>query len=60
MSALDMLEKLHADLIRQRREVEADLKRLADAYHAKLIEYHKLSHGIIGIENEIEKLKERS
>ena len=56
MSAIETLEKLHADLIRQRREVDYDLKRLADAYHAKMVEYREVSNGIYGIENEIKRL----
>jgi uncharacterized protein len=58
MTTLETLEKLHADLIRQRREVDYDLQRLADAYNAKMAEYRKVSHGIIGIENEIKRLSD--
>jgi hypothetical protein len=53
MTAEDTLNKLHADLVRQRREIEYDLRRLADAYCEKMVEYRKVSHGIIGIENEL-------
>lgn len=57
MTAEESLAKLHAELIRQRREVDYDLNRLADAYQAKMVEYRKVSHGIIGIENELTKLR---
>jgi uncharacterized protein len=53
MTAEDALNKLHADLIRQRREIEHDLKRISEAYGEKMVEYRKVSHGIIGIENEL-------
>jgi hypothetical protein len=59
MTAIEQLEKLHADLLRQRRDVDYDLKRLADAYKAKMVEYRQISNGIYGIENEIRELKER-
>ena len=59
MTAEDTLAKLHAELIRQRREIDYDLRRLADAYRAKMTEYRKVSHGIIGIEEELRNLKER-
>lgn len=59
MTAIETLEKLHADLIRQRRDVDYDLQRLADAYKAKMIEYREVSQGIYGIENEIRELRER-
>jgi hypothetical protein len=57
MTAEDALNKLHADLLRQRREIEYELRRLADAYGEKMVEYRKVSHGIIGIEDEIQQIK---
>jgi hypothetical protein len=57
MTAEESLNKFHADLIRQRREIEYDLRRMADAYGEKMTEYRKVSHGIIGIENELEQIK---
>jgi hypothetical protein len=57
MTAEDTLNKLHADLVRQRREIEHDLRRLAEAYGEKMVEYRKVSHGIIGIEDEIQQIK---
>ena len=59
MTTEETLAKLHEDLLRQRREIDYDLRRLADAYRAKMVEYRKVSHGIIGIENELRNLKER-
>ena len=57
MTTEETLAKLHAELLRQRREIDYDLRRLADAYRAKMVEYRKVSHGIIGIENEIKTIK---
>ena len=57
MTTEETLAKLHEDLLRQRREIEYDLRRLADAYNAKMIEHRKISHGIIGIESEIKTIK---
>jgi hypothetical protein len=57
MTVEQSLEKLHADMIRQRREIEYELKRLADAYGEKMTEWRKVSHGIIGIENELKTIK---
>jgi uncharacterized protein len=55
MTAEDTLNKLHTDLLRQRREIEYDLKRISEAYGEKMVEYRKVSHGIIGIEDELKK-----
>lgn len=60
MTTEETLAKLHADLLRQRREINYDLRRLADAYRAKMVKYRIVSHGIYGIEDEIKKLKERN
>jgi hypothetical protein len=57
MTAEDALNKLHADLVRQRREIEHDLKRISEAYGEKMVEYRKVSLGIIGIENELTELR---
>ena len=57
MTAEEQLEQLHADMVRMLPEIEYDLRRLRDAYGAKMLEYRKVKHGIIGIENEIEKLR---
>ncbi|MDR7001600.1 hypothetical protein [Neobacillus niacini] len=51
---------MHAELIRQRHEIDYGLRRLADAYRAKMVEYRQVSHGIIGIEEELRNLKERN
>ena len=59
MTTEETLAKLHEDLLRQRREIDYDLRRLAAAYADKMVEYRKMSHGIIGIENELRNLKER-
>jgi hypothetical protein len=59
MTTEETLAKLHNDLLRQRREIDYDLRRLANAYKAKKVEYRQVSHGIIGIENELRNLKER-
>ena len=59
MTTEETLAKLHEDLLRQRREIDYDLRRLDAAYKAKFEEYRKVSHGIIGIENELRNLKER-
>ncbi|MGM0904227.1 MAG: hypothetical protein ACQEXB_24375 [Bacillota bacterium] len=48
---------LRESLERQRKEVDADLKRIADAYGAKMEEYRKVSHGIVGIDEEIKRLR---
>jgi predicted nucleic acid-binding Zn-ribbon protein len=57
MTAEEQLEQLHADMVRMLPEIEYDLRRLRDAYGAKMLEYRKVKHGIFGIENEIEKLR---
>lgn len=57
MSTIDQLEMLRESLERQREEVDADLKRIADAYAAMMEEYRKVSHGIIGIDEEIKRLR---
>jgi uncharacterized protein len=57
VSTIDQIEKIRESLVRQRKEVDADLKRIADAYGAKMEEYRKVSHGIIGIEEEINRLR---
>jgi hypothetical protein len=67
LTAEETYAKLLADLRRDRADIEQDLRRLAEAYGEKMTEYRKVSHGIIGIEaeldaisNEIAKLKERN
>jgi hypothetical protein len=55
MTAEEQLEQLHADMVRMLPEIEYDLRRLRDAYGAKMLEYRKVKHGIIGIENELER-----
>jgi hypothetical protein len=57
MTPEEQLESLHADMMRMLPEIEYDLRRLRDAYGAKMMEYRKVSHGIIGIENELAKLR---
>jgi hypothetical protein len=55
MTTEKQLEQLHADMVRMLPEIEYDLRRLRDAYGAKMMEYRKVKHGIIGIENELQK-----
>jgi hypothetical protein len=57
MTAEEQLEQLHADMVRMLPEIEYDLRRLRDAYGAKMMEYRKVQHGIIGIENELKQIK---
>jgi predicted nucleic acid-binding Zn-ribbon protein len=49
--------RLLGDLQRDRTEIEHEMKRLMDAYGEKMVEYRKVSHGIIGIENELKQIK---
>ena len=57
MTAEEQLEQLHADMVRMLPEIEYELRRLRDAYGAKMLEYRKVKHGISGIENELEQIK---
>jgi hypothetical protein len=57
MTTEETYRKLLADLQRDRTEIEHEMKRLIDAYGEKMVEYQKVSHGIIGIENELERIK---
>jgi hypothetical protein len=57
MTTEETYRKLLADLQRDRTEIEHEMKRLMDAYGEKMVEYRKVSHGIIGIENELERIK---
>jgi hypothetical protein len=57
MTTEETYRKLLADLQRDRSEIEHDLKRIADAYGDKMIEYRKVSAGIYGIEDEIKQIK---
>jgi predicted nucleic acid-binding Zn-ribbon protein len=57
MTTEETYRKLLADLQRDRTEIEHEMKRLMDAYGEKMVEYRKVSHGIIGIEAELEQIK---
>jgi len=57
MTTEETYRKLLADLQRDRIEIEHEMKRIAEAYGEKMKEYRKVSHGIIGIENELDKIK---
>ncbi|PFP30222.1 hypothetical protein COJ96_05775 [Bacillus sp. AFS073361] len=57
MTTEEQLEKLHVDMERQLREIEFELKHLADKYGDKMIEWRKIKGGIIGIEAELERIK---
>jgi hypothetical protein len=57
MTTEETYRKLLADLQRDRTEIEHEMKRLMDAYGEKMVEYRKMSYGIIGIEAELEQIK---
>ena len=60
MTTEETLEKLLEDLRQERRDIDSELRRMADAYKAKFVEYRKVSQGISGIEDELRNLKERN
>jgi hypothetical protein len=57
MTTEETYRKLLADLQRDRTEIENEMKRLMDAYGEKMVEWRKVSAGIYGIENELERIK---